>query len=94
MEKNYKPKDFSQMLNVSVKTLQRWDNEGILKAYRTPTGRRYYTNSQYLEYIGESFSEETKGKVIIYSRVSSRGQKDDLINQTEFLKQFANGRGI
>ena len=39
----YKPKDFAELLGVSVKTLQRWDREGILKANRTPTNRRYYT---------------------------------------------------
>lgn len=94
MDKKYKPKEFSEMLNVSVKTLQRWDNDGILPAFRTPTGRRYYTHSQYLGYIGESSNEENSGKVVIYSRVSSQGQKDDLVNQTEFLRQFANGRGI
>ena len=31
---NYKPKDFSELLGVFVKTLQRWDREGILKANR------------------------------------------------------------
>lgn len=36
---NYKPKDFAELLGVSVKTLQRWDREGILKANRTPTDR-------------------------------------------------------
>lgn len=40
---NYKPQDFSKILGVSVKTLQRWDREGRLKAYRTPSNRRYYT---------------------------------------------------
>lgn len=46
---NYKPKDFAELLNVSVKTLQRWDREGILVAKRTPTDRRYYTYDQYIE---------------------------------------------
>ena len=45
---NYKPKDFAELLGVSVKTLQRWDRDGILKANRTPTDRRYYTYDQYL----------------------------------------------
>ena len=45
---NYKPKDFAELLGVSVKTLQRWDREGTLKANRTPTDRRYYTYNQYL----------------------------------------------
>lgn len=38
-----KPKDMAEKLGVTVKTLQKWDNQGILKAYRTPTNRRYYT---------------------------------------------------
>ena len=33
---NYKLKDFAELLGVSVKTLQRWDREGTLKANRTP----------------------------------------------------------
>lgn len=89
---NYKPNEFAEMIGVSVKTLQRWDNEGKLKAKRTPTDRRYYTHQQYVEYIGESNSSH--GKIIIYSRVSTSNQKDDLKNQVEFLKQFANARGI
>lgn len=90
-----KPNELAKLLNVSVKTLQRWDNEGILKAYRSPTERRYYTYAQYLEYIGVSSNkEESKGKVVIYTRVSNRRQKDDLINQVEFLKQYANAKGI
>ena len=47
---NYKPKDFAELLGVSVKTLQRWDREGTLKANRTPTDRRYYTYDQYFMY--------------------------------------------
>ena len=47
---NYKPKDFAELLGVSVKTLQRWDREGTIKANRTPTNRRYYTYDQYLQF--------------------------------------------
>lgn len=36
---NYKPKDFTELLGVSVKTLQHWDRDRILKANRTPTDR-------------------------------------------------------
>jgi len=46
-----RPKRFAEMINVSVKTLQRWDREGILIARRTPTNRRYYTAAQYEEYM-------------------------------------------
>ena len=40
---NYKPKVFAELIGVSVKTLQRWDREGILEVNWTPTDRRYYT---------------------------------------------------
>ena len=92
MEKIYKPKEFASMLGIAVITLQRWDREGKLIAYRNPKGRRYYTHAQYEQYMG--ISENKVGKTIIYARVSNRGQKDDLDNQIEFLKTFANSRGI
>ena len=31
---------------------------------------------------------------VIYARVSTRNQKDDLQNQVEFLKQFCNAKGM
>lgn len=45
------------MIGVSVKTLQRWDNDGKLKAYRSPTDRRYYTPKQYVDYMGDGNSK-------------------------------------
>lgn len=86
----YKPNQFAEMLGVSVKTLQRWDNDGKLIANRTPTDRRYYTHKQYLDYVNES----KRGKVVIYTRVSSSNQKDDLVNQVNFLQQYANAKGL
>ena len=90
---NYKPKDFAELLGVSVKTLQRWDREGILKANRTPTDRRYYTYAQYLQFKGIQTAQDRRD-VVIYARVSTRNQKDDLQNQVEFLKQFCNAKGM
>ncbi len=63
---NYKPKDFAELLNVSVKTLQRWDRDKILIAKRTPTVRRYYTYDQYLEFKGVTNDNEIFRKIIIY----------------------------
>jgi len=50
---NYKPQEFAEMLGVTVKTRQHWDNDGKLKAFRTTTDRRYYTHKQYVDYMGE-----------------------------------------
>ena len=90
---NYKPKDFAELLRVSVKTLQRWDRDGILKANRTPTDRRYYTYDQYLQFKGIKTENDVRD-VVIYARVSTKNQKDDLQNQVEFLKQFCNAKGM
>ena len=90
---NYKPKNFAELLGVSVKTLQRWDREGTLKANRTPTDRRYYTYSQYLQFKGIDTENDTR-QVVIYARVSTRDQKDDLQDQVSFLRQFCNARGM
>ena len=75
---NYKPKDFAELLGVSVKTLQRWDREGILKANRTPTDRRYYTYDQYLEFKGIKKDKDIRD-IVIYARVSTKNQKDEQV---------------
>ena len=90
---NYKLKDFAELLGVSVKTLQRWDRDGILKANRTPTDRRYYTYDQYLQFKGIQTENDIRD-IVIYARVSTKNQKDDLQNQVDFLKQFCNAKGI
>lgn len=90
---NYKPGDFAELLGVSVKTLQRWDREGILKANRTPTDRRYYTYDQYLQFKGIKTKNDNR-ETVIYARVSTRNQKEDLQNQVTFLRQFCNAKGM
>lgn len=85
---NYKPKDFAELLGVSVKTLQRWDREGTLKANRTPTDRRYYTYNQYLQFKGINTENDTR-QIVIYARVSTRDQKDDLQDIVSILHVFS-----
>ncbi len=91
--KIFKPNEFATMLEISIKTLQDWNNSGKLKAFRSPTNRRYYTQEQYEAYMGIQRNVNTR-KVVIYARVSSRTQKDDLENQKDFLQQYANAKGI
>ena len=79
MSKHYKPKEFAELLNVSVITLKRWDKDGKLKAFRTTTNRRYYTYEQYLEYTG-IHKETDSRKIVIYTQVSTSDPKGDLKN--------------
>ena len=90
---NYKPKEFSELLNVTVKTLQRWDREKTLVANRTPTNRRYYTYDQYLQFKGIGRDADSR-KIVIYTRVSTRNQADDLENQVDFLQNYVNAKGL
>ena len=83
--------DMVKRLGVNVKTLQRWDREGILVAKRNPNNRRYYTEDQYLEYIGSSCKKDKK--IIAYVRVSNNNQKDDLQNQITFIRNYVNAKG-
>jgi putative resolvase len=86
MENTYSPKQFGQMVGRSVKTLQKWDREGTLKAHRSPTNRRYYTHGQYLAYRG--LTADSAGKTVVYARVSSASQKPDLANQVAALREY------
>ena len=90
----YKPKDFAKMLGVTVRTLQKWDVAGKLKAFRTPTNRRFYTQEQLDVYMGNSTRVQNQKKVILYARVSTAKQRDDLKNQVSFLREFVNARGV
>ncbi len=90
---NYKPKEFAELLNVTVKTLQRWDREKTLVAKRTPTNRRYYTYDQYLQFKGIGRDADFR-KIVIYTRVSTRNQADNLENQVDFLQNYVNAKGL
>ena len=87
-----KPRQVSQILNVSVKTLQNWDKEKKLIAFRDKaSNRRYYTEEQINQFIGEQ--DRISNKIVIYTRVSTNSQKPDMDNQVEFLKTYANAKG-
>jgi len=88
----YKPKQFASMINRSVRTLQKWDVEGILVAHRNPKNRRYYTHDQYLKYLGIQ-ADHTK-KTIVYCRVSSAGQKNDLVSQKNAIEKYCVAKGV
>ena len=65
----------------------------ILVANRTPTNRRYYTYDQYLLFKGIGKDADSR-KIVIYTRVSTRNQSDDLENQVDFLQTYANANGL
>lgn len=87
-----KPKEMAKRLNVTVQTLQNWDKKGTLKAHRTPTNRRFYTEDQYTKFVGQTTNDDRLN--VAYARVSTYNQKDDLQDQLTFIRQYANAKGI
>ena len=90
-------KKASEMLGVHQQTLYSWEKKGLLDTIRTPGNRRMYNVEKYLKetekhskYISEQIKinptkiNPTKLN-IIYARVSSLGQKDDLERQKKLL---------
>ncbi|NMG07770.1 IS607 family transposase [Brasilonema sp. UFV-L1] len=78
------PKEASSHFGVCLHTLRRWEKAGIIKAIRTPSGQRRYDITSY---TGISTNGGSRA-IIIYARVSSRGQKADLDRQIAVLKNL------
>ena len=83
---------FAKEIGVTTQTLRNWHESGELIPFKvTKGGTRYYSERQLKDYL--NLEIEVEKKIVIYSRVSNVGQKDDLKNQTDFLKQYANAKG-
>jgi putative resolvase len=80
-------------LGVSVKTLQRWDRDGRLKAERTPSGRRAYTKALLDAFMRRDPPQSVRVPVA-YCRVSSAAHKPDLKNQRRVLEDFCVAKGV
>ena len=92
MERRYKPGEFAERVNRSVGTLRIWDKKGRLPAKRHPSGHRYYTDEDLTKALNLD-KPEIKAKTVIYTRVSSPKQKNDLVRQKESMEQFCLARG-
>lgn len=87
-----RPKDVAKILKRTVRTLQEWDKAGKFTALRDPiTNRRYYTEEQVMEHLGQK--NRKSDDIVIYARVSTKNQQDDMERQIEFLRQYANAKG-
>ena len=88
-----RPHEFAKEIGVSVETLRRWDRTGKLKAKRTPSNHRYYTEEDLAQAKGLKPISESRS-VIVYCRVSSQKQKNELSNQKLAMEKFCLGRGL
>ncbi len=84
----YRTGKASQLLGISKPTLIRKIKSGEIKAYRV--GREYRIPESEIKRLLEG---KTLDKVVIYARVSSRDQKEDLERQVEYLKNYCSSKG-
>ena len=89
----YKPKEFAKKIGVSVSTLRRWDKEKRLVPLRTQTNHRVYTDDDIFKVLNLK-KPSNQGKIVVYCRVSSHAQKDDLQSQIEAMQTFCLAQGI
>ncbi|MDE0670527.1 MAG: MerR family transcriptional regulator, partial [Caldilineaceae bacterium] len=81
---------FAARIGVHKNTVKAWSLKGKLPARRTPAGHRYYTDADVDRYFGvERVSEP--GRTVVYCRVSSRAQRDDLRSQQQAMETFCLG---
>lgn len=82
-------KEAMKLLNVSSKTLRRWDKKGKIDTIRTPSNIRMYNKECIYKILGRNYKIINEIKVIkkkiIYCRVSSNKQKNDLERQIESM---------
>lgn len=87
----YTTGEVADLFQVSTKTIQKWDNKGILKFERSPTNRRVLPKETLIEYLKSKnmfYEDEPLFKRdVIYARVSSYGQpkQNDLDRQVDYI---------
>ena len=85
-------KEIKQQLQISGVTLMQWKNSGKIQ-YKKLSDKKILYDLDSLNTTTEN-SNNLNTKNVIYARVSSRGQKDDLNNQIEIIKNYMLNNGI
>ncbi|ELR99781.1 IS607 family transposase [Gloeocapsa sp. PCC 73106] len=82
------PSEAAKLLGVSVKTLYRWEDAGKISPIRTPGNQRRYPLNQLL-WATKPTTTVSNRLTIVYARVSSDDQKQDLKRPIEVLESYA-----
>ena len=77
----------AKRLGVHVQTLRRWDRLELMKSH-------HRTEGNHRRYEVEETESQPEAETIGYVRVSTAGQKDDLVVQEKSLKEKATNDGI
>jgi len=89
-EKLLRPREVCERLGVSYSTLRRWIEAGYVKAIRT-VGGKYRVPESEVRRILESRAKEIRA--VVYARVSSHDQGEDLERQVRYLLEYCASKG-
>jgi predicted site-specific integrase-resolvase len=73
----YRIGDFAERIGRSVSTVRRWEAECRITARRSPSGQRFYDESD-VQAVLSSGAVRISRKTVVYCRVSSANQRIDL----------------
>lgn len=76
----------AELFGVTTQTIRNWSDEGMLEFERTHGGHRRYILEDIERIKGIENSDEKS--TVVYSRVSSYDQREDMKRQTEELQQY------
>jgi putative resolvase len=78
--------EWAERVGVSKFTAYRWFREGTLPVPATRAGR--------LILVDVDGPRDGAGRTVVYARVSSHGQRDDLDRQVARMTQWATGQAL
>lgn len=81
--------ELSKKLKVSKHTLRRWEKEGKITSERTIGGHRRYLDVD----LHNNLDVTCERFAIAYARVSTYGQKEDLVRQKQVLEMYCSSKG-
>lgn len=94
-------REASNATGLSEASLRRFFDQGFISGYKTPAGQRMF-NTKSIDTFrnvnsdGHSDAQETEVSRIniVYTRVSTKSQQDDLERQISFVRQFIEEKGL
>jgi putative resolvase len=91
VSKIYRISEFAKRIGRAPSTVRRWEREGILTAKRLPSGQRYFDESDVRAMLGGAPERRLS---VVYCRVSSAGQREDLQSQVAAMEQYCRAAAI
>lgn len=88
----YRIGEFAQRIGHSARTVRRWEAEGRVRARRAPKGSATSTTPMSGGVLQSGFDESCR-RTVVHCRVSSPGQKNDLVLQIAAMEQLCLARG-